>query len=366
MTAQLKLPEEWKAEPVVHNGEKRIGLWFAKRNDWNTLVRTLPGARWSPSLKAWHIADNIPHRKLCGLVPVDTVKTALDADLKINETAQQQLHTLINWMRSRRYSESTINSYLKTLQVFFAYFKNKQIQDITNTDVIAFNTGYVLKKQLSATYQSQFINALKLFYGLLTERKLQIEKLIRPAKPHQLPKVISEAEVAALINATENIKHKCMLSLIYSAGLRRGELLNLKPTDIDSKRMMITIREGKGMKDRLVPLSPVILEMLRAYYLEFKPKEYLFEGQFGGAYSSASIDKVLKKAVKAAGIQKNINLHMLRHSYATHLLEGGTNLRYIQELLGHKSPKTTQIYTHVSTEQLGKITSPFDKLNIKK
>jgi len=125
------------------------------------------------------------------------------------------------------------------------------------------------------------------------------------------------------------------------------------------------IRGGKGMKDRMVPLSVNILEILRNYYLRIKPKEYLFEGQYGGKYSERSLDMVLKKAVKAAGIKKNINLHMLRHSYATHLLEAGTDLRYIQELLGHKSPKTTQIYTHVSKEALGKIQSPFDKLNIK-
>jgi len=193
---------------------------------------------------------------------------------------------------------------------------------------------------------------------------MEIEKLVRPQKPLQLPKVISEEEVAAILNATQNLKHKCMLSLMYSAGLRRGELLNLKLEDIDSKRMLIWVKMGKGAKDRVVPLSPVILSMLREYYVEYKPKQYLFEGQYGGIYSERAIELVLKKSVKSAGINKNINLHMLRHSYATHLLEAGTGLRHIQELLGHNSPKTTQIYTHVSRQELGKIISPFDKLNI--
>ncbi|MFN9113601.1 MAG: tyrosine-type recombinase/integrase, partial [Bacteroidota bacterium] len=234
-----------------------------------------------------------------------------------------------------------------------------------NDDIIRFNQEYILVKKLSASYQSQFINALKLFYALEVDKKLVIDKLVRPQKPYTLPKVLDTSEVAAIINATDNLKHKCMLSLIYSGGLRRGELLNLVLTDIDSKRMMIIIRSGKGMKDRWVPLSANILEMLRNYYLRYKPREYIFEGQYGGKYSERSLDLILKNAVKAAGIKKNINLHMLRHSYATHLLEAGTDLRYIQELLGHKSPKTTQIYTHVSREALGRIQSPFDKLNIK-
>ena len=227
-----------------------------------------------------------------------------------------------------------------------------------------FNREYIFKKQLSATYQSQFINALKIFYKLKTDKKIEIEKLIRPQKPFQLPKVISETEVAKIINATKNKKHKTMLSLMYSGGLRRGELLNLKLGDIDSNRMLIIINQGNGAKDRIVPLSPNILGMLRNYWKAYKPKEYLFEGMYGGKYSERSIELVLKKAVKDAGINKNINLHMLRHSYATHLMESGTNLRYIQELLGHKSPKTTQLYTHVSSHQLGKIVSPFDKLRI--
>ena len=165
------------------------------------------------------------------------------------------------------------------------------------------------------------------------------------------------------MDQTRNLKHRMMLSLIYSCGLRRGELLSLKPVDIDSKRMIVVIRNGKGRKDRIVPLSPKILEQLREYFRMYRPQVYLFEGQVTGtAYDERSLQQVLKQAVVRADIRKPVTLHWLRHSYATHLLESGTDLRYIQELLGHSSSKTTEIYTHVSTHAIGKIRSPFDSL----
>lgn len=359
------LPKEWKSEILTHCGEERIALRFEKRADWLNEIRKIPGARWSTTLRAWHIRDCSAHRKLLGLKPKDKMA---DINLKIEPSdplLEQSFSNLVRWMRSKRYSEQTISSYLGMLSVFFTHYRDKEISQIANEDVLKFNQEYILAKKLSASYQSQFINALKLFYSLEIEKKLVLDKLVRPQKPSTLPKVLDVSEVAAIINATENLKHRCMLSLIYSAGLRRSELLNLAIKDIDSKRMMITIRAAKGMKDRMAPLSVNILDMLRKYYVEYRPKEYIFEGQYGGRYSERSLDLVLKKAVKVAGIRKNVNLHMLRHSYATHLLETGTDLRYIQELLGHKSPKTTQIYTHVSREALGRIASPFDKLDIR-
>ena len=180
-----------------------------------------------------------------------------------------------------------------------------------------------------------------------------------------MPKVLAAEEVALIINSLDNLKHKCMMSLIYSAGLRRSELLNMRVSDIDSKRMQLLIRKSKGGKDRITPLSTTVLELLREYYLQYRPKQYLFEGQDGTQYSERSLALALKRGCKLAGISKNVNLHMLRHSYATHLLETGTDLWYIQELLGHKSSRTTEIYTHVSQKAIDKIQSPLDKLNIK-
>jgi integrase/recombinase XerD len=359
-------PKEWAKELVVHNNEARILIRFERNKVWEQLIRKVTGARWSRTHSAWHIADTAEHRKKLGIALADKVKDAVLRATKLSEGVRAGIMALIARMRNKRYSEKTVESYVKALIFFFSYYAGKDILAIENADVVSFNTGYILKNGLSATYQSQFINGLKLLYETSVGHALQVDLLERPKMPMQLPKVLSEEEVAAIINALDNKKHRTMLSLMYSAGMRRGELLSLMLKDINSSRMLITIRNGKGMKDRVVPLSPVVLEMLREYYKEFKPKAYLFEGQYGGRYSERSIELVLKTAIKKAGLKKEVNLHMLRHSFATHLLEGGTNLRFIQELLGHSSPRTTQIYTHVSMQQLGKIVSPLDRLNLKK
>lgn len=189
--------------------------------------------------------------------------------------------------------------------------------------------------------------------------------LERPIKREQLPKVLSKAIVLAMIEKTINLKHKCFIAMIYSSGLRRSELLNLKIEDIDSNRMTVKVNDGKGGKDRLSTLSVHLLTLLRKYYKEYKPKEYLFEGQKGGKYSAGSVLKVVKAAAKRTGCRQTVTPHMLRHSFATHLLEDGIDLRKIQHLLGHNSLKTTEIYTHVATNyQLG-IKNPLDTLYLK-
>ena len=185
----------------------------------------------------------------------------------------------------------------------------------------------------------------------------------RPKRSKTLPNVLSKEEVKAILNSLTNTKHITMLSLIYSCGLRCGELLKLKPQHIDSKRNVLILKNSKGKKDRIAPLSLKTIEMLRDYFKEYRPKVYLFEGQnIGTMYDVRSLQKVLKKAVISAKITKPVTLHWLRHSYATHLLESGTDLRYIQEILGHSSSRTTEIYTHVSTKSIQLIKSPFDDL----
>ena len=176
--------------------------------------------------------------------------------------------------------------------------------------------------------------------------------------------MLSPKEVNKIINLTENLKHKTILLLIYSAGLRLGELLNLKIADIDSHAMKIHIRQGKGKKDRYLMLSENVLQLLRQYYKVYKPKEFVFEGQKGGQYTPKSVQNIFKASIQKAGIKKKATVHSLRHSFATHLLDDGTDIRYIQELLGHKRLETTQIYTHVSSYSINKIKSPADKLNI--
>lgn len=236
--------------------------------------------------------------------------------------------------------------------------------EFTHEDVLRFNTDYVLKNGLSSSFQNQVVNAIKFFVKVVRSEAMDIAQPHRPRTEKNMPKVISMQEAEFILNSLENIKHKCMMSLIYSAGLRRSELLNLRIEAIDSKRMIIFIKQAKGNKDRVVPLSEVLLTMLREYYIKYRPVVFLFEGQGGGRYNERSLALALKKAVEKAGIKKKVNLHMLRHSYATHLLEAGTDLRYIQELLGHKSSRTTEIYTHVSSRAIHQIGSPLDKLNL--
>ena len=249
------------------------------------------------------------------------------------------------------------------MKSFFIFYREKPIAEISNEDVIIYNNEYILKNNLSASYQNQIVNAIKLFFQTIRETKMLVDKIHRPKRSKLLPNVLSKEEIKLILNVHNNIKHKMMLSLIYSCGLRCGELLALKPVHIDSKRNIVLLKNSKGQKDRIVPLSPFILEMLREYYKIFKPKTYLFEGQnIGLPYDARSLQLILKQALQKTGITKPATLHWLRHSYATHLLESGTDLRYIQELLGHSSSKTTEIYTHVSTKSIQQIKSPFDDL----
>src|SRR5690554_2897293 len=188
------------------------------------------------------------------------------------------------------------------------------------------------------------INSIKFYYEVVKGMPNRFYSIERPRKKEALPKVISLEEVKGIILKTNNIKHKCIVSLLYSAGLRRSELLNLKLQDIDSKRMSILVKNSKGGKDRVTLLNENVLKDLRKYYKKWKPKKYLFEGKEGTQYSASSVLNIIKKAAKKAGIKKNVSPHILRHSFATHLLENGTDLLYIQELLGHSSSKTTEIY----------------------
>lgn len=267
------------------------------------------------------------------------------------------------WMEHKRYSHNTIKAYTDMVKLFLMFFKDRDTAEITNKDVVRFVNEYMVKRNLSFSYQNQLVNGLKLFYREVEKSRMDIEKIHRPKREYKLPNVLSKEEIKGILEAHANVKHRAMLSLIYACGLRRSELLYLRPKDVDSKRMLLIIRRGKGRKDRVAPLSARVLEMLRAYYKMYKPKQWLFEGQvIGEPYSEQSLQRVLKSAVEKAGISKPVTLHWLRHSYATHLLEGGTDLRYIQELLGHKSSKTTELYTHVSTKNLQNIRSPFDTL----
>ncbi|MDP2454131.1 MULTISPECIES: site-specific integrase [unclassified Kaistella] len=345
----------WTAKLIQHRSESRIAVQFEKDVTLIKRIKQFEGARWSQQKRLWHLPDTPQNRDHFKIEHYENTTPSADGIVQLQKFTQ--------WLSSRRYSQSTIKTYTEALRSFFIFYRNKDIAEITNEDVITYNTAFLLNNNFSASYQNQIVSAIKLYFATIVEKKIDIAKIHRPRREKILPNVLSKEEIKAILEAHQNIKHKTMLSLIYSCGLRRSELLHLKPTDIDSKRNIVIIRQSKGKKDRITPLSPKILALLREYYSIYKPTTFLFEGsQKGSCYSEHSLHNVLKQALAKVKITKPVTLHWLRHSYATHLLESGTDLRYIQELLGHNSSRTTEIYTHVSTKNLQQIKSPFDDL----
>ena len=276
---------------------------------------------------------------------------------------EMKLKKFSDWLHSRRHSPNTIKTYMDSMKSFLRFFPDKNTELINNDDIIRFNNEYILKNNYSASFQNQVVNAIKKFFEINQNKVIDISGIHRPKRAKPLPNVLSKEEIKILLGCLHNLKHQAMLSLTYSCGLRVGEMLSLVHTDIDAKRMIVMIRNAKGNKDRIVPLSPKILAMLRDYFSRYRPKIYLFEGTTPGhPYSNRSIQLVIKQAAMKAGIPKPVTMHWLRHSFATHLHESGTDIRYIQELLGHQSTKTTEIYTHISTRSIQNIKSPFDDL----
>jgi site-specific recombinase XerD len=275
----------------------------------------------------------------------------------------------VHKLEERRYSQSTIRAYVPLFEEFLNHFPDLDINDFGEKEIMEFSHYLVTVRKVSSSHQNQAINAAKFYFEKVKGGERKYYHVDRPIREKALPEVCSEEEIVAIFKATENLKHKAILMTIYSAGLRISELINLKIKDIDSKRMQIRVEQGKGKKDRYTLLSTRTLMILREYIKKERPFFYLFEGQGSTLshpmrYSSASIGSVLKASVSKTNIKKRISVHTLRHSFATHLLERGTDIRYIQSLLGHDSPKTTQIYTHITTKGFDQIISPMDGLDI--
>ncbi|WP_340201646.1 tyrosine-type recombinase/integrase [Ascidiimonas sp. W6] len=260
----------------------------------------------------------------------------------------------------KNYSSHTLKTYLHMFRRFLEYIKPLPLHKVTKTHIINYHVWLVTECKVSASYQNQSINAIKFYIEKVLKYPVSIYELPRPKKQKTLPKVLSVEEVSQLLEVTHNIKHKAILSLIYGAGLRISECIQMKLIDIDSAHMRIWVRNGKGKKDRISLLSLDLLQLLRDYYRVYRPKQWLFEGPNAQPYSVSSIRQVFNRSKRKALGNSSATVHTLRHSFATHLLENGVNLRYIQQLLGHSSSKTTEIYTHVSTTHLTNIRSPFD------
>ena len=344
---------KWRAAIVSYRKEKRIAVYFDRNKELIERIKKLEGARWSYTLMAWHLPDTDAYRE----------RFKLEPRFILNPLHVEKLEKFVLWMRSRRMSENSVQVYADAVKTFLSFYNTRPAEELDNDDLIRFNNEFILERKLSSSYQNQIVSGIKKFFSNIEHRKIDVDMIHRPKREKVLPNVLSKEEVKMILDSLSNTKHRMMLALIYSCGLRRGELLHLKPTDIDSNRKLVIIRQAKGKKDRIVPLSEKILVLLRQYYKLYKPSVWLFEGQQKGQqYDERSIASVLKQAVAKANIKKPVTLHWLRHSYATHLLEAHTDLRYIQELLGHSSSKTTEIYTHVSTKEIKNIRSPFDDI----
>lgn len=369
---------------LLIDGEKQIGLKFYPNRSIEQIVKTLPTSRFSPTYNMYYVFNDKSNLHLIFelLKPIAWINGSAFFPKKNSKTTSEQPSKLKdyynrtekpNWrfvpysfiqkLELKGYAFNTAKIYISLFEKFSNHFKQYELLQI-DEEMIRKYLQNLVHKGCSDSYVNQSLNAIKFYYEIVEEMPNRFYSIERPQKKKKLPKVLSLEEVQLIINNTNNIKHKCILSLLYSAGLRRQEVLNLKLEDIDSKRMVIMIQNGKGFKDRMTILSEQVLLDLRIYYKEWKPKTYLFEGKPGKQYSATSIRKILDRASKSAGILKTVTPHMLRHSFATHLLENGTDLRYIQTLLGHGSSKTTEIYTHVAVNQLKAIKSPIELLNL--
>jgi integrase/recombinase XerD len=368
---------------LLINEKKQIGLKFYPDKIVQTIIKGLPKVKWSNTYNMAFIENNKTNldtvfndfRGIAWINSGNFFNHKSNArGNESNSLMHYQLRNLPSDYRAcpdnylqklelKQYALSTCNTYINLFEVFINYFKKWELTQIDEEQI----RGYLqilVRKGKSHSYINQVINSIKFYYEIVLEMPNRFYSIERPIKKETLPKVISLEEVALIIKNTNNIKHKCIVSLLYSSGLRRGELLNLKLNDIDSKRMVINVVNGKGGKDRITILSQSVLEDLRDYFKVWNPEIYLFEGTKGARYSGSSVLRIVENAVKKAGIRKKVTPHMLRHSFATHLLENGTDLRQIQVLLGHSSTKTTEVYTQVAITNIKTIKSPIEMLNL--
>ena len=362
----------------THKGTNIVMIHFPFDEEVKSHLQLLPEVKWSQTLKTFYTKDSSINRVLIynhirlkkWLVNYEKLKKQVIPSSKDNyklvlptlsNNLTLELSKFKRWLQQKRLSTNTVNTYVEVTAYFLRYGILKKTENYSIKLIEQFNYDFIYRANRSVSYQNQCINGIKKYF-LFKGTEVNLLNIERPKKEKRLPAVLSVEEIKAIFNNITNLKHKTLLSLLYSAGLRIGEALSIKVEDIDSKRMLIHIKQAKGKKDRYTLLSHSFLKLLREYYLAYKPKVLLFEGMHGKKYSNASAQAVLKKALKNTKIKKRVTLHTLRHTFATHLLENGTDIRYIQELLGHSSPKTTMIYTHVSQTSLKNIKNPFDEL----
>lgn len=280
----------------------------------------------------------------------------------INSVNQRELQKYIARLRVMGYSKNTIDTYTREFSQLLKMLKKYPVNNLDTNRLNSYFLYCAKVLKLSENTIHSRINAVKFYFEKVLKKPKIFIDVPRPKKKSILPKALSTSEVKKLFKVTDNIKHRLLLKLCYGMGLRVSELVQLKISDIDSQRMQVLVEQGKGKRDRYVILPQSVLIELREYYLQYAPKYYLFEGRNGGKYSIRSAQQVFKNAMEKADINKRVGIHCLRHSYATHLIELGTDIRFVQDLLGHKDIKTTMIYTNLTDAAKRKIKSPLDSL----
>jgi len=319
-------------------------------------VRKINGRKWIQSDKIWVVPDNEDTTKL-----LSRLFGKGNVFFENYEYDKDTMMALKDELKLKNYSVKTQKVYLGHVRRLLQY--HKKCIDVIDRDDIRSYLLELVNQDKSPAYIDQAVSAIKFLYINVKKCSDDDFDINRPKREKKLPSVLNASEVFKIIESVDNLKHKAIIMLIYSAGLRVSEAAFLKIEDIDSKRNLIHIKQAKGKKDRYTLLSNATLEILRQYVKVYKPKYWLFEGQKGESHITVrTIQRVFERAALKAGVRKKVTVHTLRHSFATHLLENGTDLRYIQELLGHESPITTEIYTHVSEKDFGKIQSPLDRI----
>ena len=347
------------------------------------LVKNIHGRRWNSEQKVWEVpyakltlrffeqyfptkllqwsfqpAGDLPERLEQPERPQRMPEKVVPARYEVAIVALEQVLTL------KRYSWRTIKSYKNCFRQFIRHYDDIKPSQLTRQQINNYLTMLIRERQISAPHQSQIMSAIKMFYASVIDQAEKVRGLFQPKPAQKLPQVFLEEEVATLLRAVDNPKHRCILMLVYSAGLRLGEAINLRLTDLQPEQNRLFVRNGKGKKDRCTILSPKVWEHLKTYIHIYNPVDWVFEGQTGGQYSERSLQEIFTRAKLRSMVNPPATVHTLRHSFATHLLEKGVDLRYIQELLGHESSKTTEIYTHITHKGWNKIKSPIDDLNI--
>jgi integrase/recombinase XerD len=341
---------------ALHKGKQVILLKCIYNSKIIDLLKSCK-AEWNETLKCWYVSRSKP-------ILIKIIRSL--ADIRGIDVERLELKEFTKLLELKSYSKNTIKNYKDAFSLFLDYYYPRKLEEITKGEIESYLLFLAKSKRYGESAIHTTINAIKFYYEQAAKKPKEWYDVQRPKRPIKNPTVFSENEIAKIISRIPNLKHKVIVMTAYAAGLRASEIVNLRLADIDSERMVINIRGAKGKKDRMVMLSAALLIIFRHYYLQYKPRDFLFEGQGGGQYSKRSINLFIASAKSRAGIKKEGSTHAFRHSFATHLLEGGTDLRLIQELLGHNDIKTTLRYTHVSLKHIARVQSPFDKLDIEK